>query len=208
MKLYFSPLACSMASRITAYEADLPIDFIAVDFKAGGRLPDGCDFHAVTPMGQVPAVETETGEVISENAAVLQYLADLVPESGLAPHAGTIERYRLQQWLTFIGTELHKQLFIPLLDATSPQGAKDFARQRGERPLRYLDAYLAGNDYLLEGFSIADAYLVTVLNWAQYSGVDLATYPAIAAYQQRLTQRPSIARAFGDETTLYARKAS
>src|SRR6185369_17989946 len=132
MKLYFAPLACSMASRMTAYEAGLELDYIAVDLKGGHRLPDGGDFYAVTPMGQVPAIETAEGAVISENAAVLQYLADRKPEKRLAPAAGTLEHYKLQQWLTFIGTELHKQLFIPLLIPTSPQEVKSFARDRGE----------------------------------------------------------------------------
>lgn len=208
MKLYFSPLACSMASRMTAYEAGLDLEYVAVDLKGGHRLPDGGDFYAVTPMGQVPALETAEGEVISENAAVLQYLADRKPERRLAPPAGSLDRYKLQQWLTFIGTELHKQLFIPLLDPASPEGARDFARLRGDRPLGYLNSHLSGRDYLLDALSVADAYLLTILNWGQFSGVDLSRYPAITAYQKHLMQRPQIARAMAEEAALYAKKAS
>lgn len=205
MKLYFSPLACSMASRIAAYEADLPVTFVEVD-PIAGRLSDGGDYHAVNPMGQVPALMTEAGETLSENGAVLQYLADQVPASGLAPRAGSIERYQLQQWLSFIGTELHKQLFIPLLDRQSNDGAKEFARRRGARPLARLNAHLAEHDYLLARFSVADAYLAVVLNWAQFCGVGFEAYPAIAAYLARLRERPSIARAMAEETDLYQRK--
>lgn len=205
MKLYYLPLACSMASRITAYEADLPVTFIEVD-RQGNRLPDGSDYHAVNPMDQVPAVMTGAGEVLSENGAVLQYLADQKPESGLAPQPGSIDRYRLQQWLSFIGTELHKQLFIPLLDPQSGEDVKAYARRRGERPLRRLDAHLGASPYLLDRFTIADAYLVTVLNWTPFCGLDLAAYPAVGVYLERLKTRPSIARALADETALYAAK--
>lgn len=207
MKLYFAPLACSMASRITAYEGALEIDFIPVDLKQS-RLPDGSDFRAVNPIGQVPALATATGEILSENPVVLQYLADRVPASGLAPQAGSMARYRLQQWLNFIGTELHKQVFIPLLDARSPEGAKNYARQKSSRPLSHLNGHFQENDYLLQSFSIADAYLVTVLNWGRYSGIDLAPYEALAAYFQRQLERPSIARAMHEEAALYAREVA
>jgi len=205
MKLYFTPLACSMASRITAYEAALPVTFVEVDPKIG-QLPDGGDYHAINPLGQVPALMTDAGETMSENAAVLQYLADQAPASGLVPRAGDIARYHLQQWLSFIGTELHKQLFIPLLAQQSNDGAKDFALLRGARPLARLNAHLVENDYLLDRFTVADAYLVAVLNWAQYCGLDLTGYTAISAYLKRLKERPSIARAMAEETDLYLRK--
>jgi glutathione S-transferase len=207
MQLYFAPLACSMASRITAYEGQIEIDFIPVDLKQN-RLPDGSDFRAINPIGQVPALATATGEILCENPVVLQYLADHNPSAGLVPRAGSIERYQLQQWLNFIGTELHKQVFIPLLDAKSPDGAKSYARQKALRPLARLEAHLRENDYLMDTFSIADAYLVTILNWSRFTGVDLTPYAAITAYFQRQMERPSVTRAMADEAALHAKEAA
>lgn len=201
MQLYFSPLACSMASRIALYEADAAAEFIEVDPKTKRTL-DGKDFLTVNPLGLVPAIRTGDGEVLTENAAVLQYIAGCFPEAGLAPLGG-MARSRLHQWLCFIGTELHKGLFIPLFDPKMPGEEKARILAKGDNRLAYLDQYLSGREFLLDRFSVADAYLVTVLNWKIATPVDLAKWPAVQAYYHRLTQRASIARALTDEHALY-----
>ena len=201
MQLYFAPLACSLATRIALYEAGAEAEFTRVDTKTK-RVADGSDFRAVNAMGQVPVLRTDDGELLTENPAVLQYVADRYPQSGLAPQGG-FERYGLQQWLNFITSELHKVVFIPLLDAKAPEGAKAFARKKAGPRLAYLNDYLDGKDYLLDRFTVADAYLVTVLNWAKPSGIELAEYPAVDAYFRRLHQRPSVAKAFAEELDLY-----
>ncbi len=206
MNLYFSPLACSLATRIALYEAGADAQFTSVDTHAK-RVEDGSDFLAVTAMGQVPALRTDEGFVLTENTAVLQYVADRFPAAQLAPSAGA-ERARLQQWLGFIGTELHKALFVPLLDPTAPADVKTYARDKAALRLGILQDHLAKHEFLLDRFSVADAYLATVLNWAQYSGVDLAAYPAVHDYYQRMLKRPSIAKAVSEEFALYrAQKA-
>jgi len=201
MELYFSPLACSLSSRIALYEAGAAAQFHEVDTRAR-RLVDGGDYSAINPMGQVPVLRTETGELLTENPAVLKYLADRYPEAGLAPQGG-MARYRLQQWLNFITSELHKVVFIPLLDPRSGEEAKAYAREKAGQRLTYLNAALEGREYLLDRCTVADAYLVTVLNWAQFCGLDLASYPAVNAYLTRLRARPSVALALAEEVELY-----
>ncbi|HEY0526039.1 MAG TPA: glutathione binding-like protein [Stellaceae bacterium] len=202
MELYFSPLACSMATRIALYEAGADASFIRADTKVK-RTADGGDFLAINPMGQVPTLRIDDGELLTENLAVLQYVADRFPAAELAPTAGGIERYRLQQWLSFIATELHKAVFIPLLDRTSPGGAKDFAHQKVGPRFAYLAKHLDGREHLLDRFTVADAYLATVLNWCRPSGVELSEWPAVQAYHRRMLARPSIAKAFAEERALY-----
>jgi glutathione S-transferase len=201
MELYFAPLACSMASRIAIYEADAPVTFRLVDTRAG-KVRDGSDFATINPMGQVPALRTDAGEILTENAVVLLYIADSFPAAGLAPRDG-IDRLRLGQWLSFIATELHKLVFIPLLDRTSNDGAKEFARSKIERRFGRLNQHLEGRDFLLDCFTVADAYLVTVLNWAGFSGVALAPWPALQDYEQRMRARPSVARAMAEELEMF-----
>jgi glutathione S-transferase len=202
MELYFSPLACSMATRIALYEAGAEADFTRVDLKAK-LVADGSDFFLVNPMGQVPVLRTEAGETLTENPVVLQYVAERYPNAGLAPwDAGG--RYRLQQWLSFIGSELHKLVFSPLLDRASPEGAKEFARAKAAARCGRLERHLAGRNYLLERFSVADAYLTTVLNWCVPAGVDLLPYPAVQDYHRRMLARPSVAKAVAEERALYA----
>ncbi len=200
MELYFAPLACSLATRIALYEAGAEAKFTAVDLKAK-KLADGSDFFAVNAMGQVPVLRTDDGDTLMENPVVLQYVADRYPRSGLAPRNG-IARYQLQQWLNFITSELHK-LFIPLLDPKAPEGAKSFALGKADQRFAYLDAHLDGRDYLLDRFTVADAYLVTVLNWTKAVGFSLAKYPAVAAYFDRMHKRPGVAKAFAEELVLY-----
>ncbi len=201
MDLYFAPLACSLATRIALYEAGAPARFIQVDTRAK-RVSDGSDFLAVNRLGMVPAVRLDDGALLTENAAVLSYVADRYPEAGLAPTDGA-QRLRLQQWLSFIGTELHKVVFMPLLDAKSNDGAKTYAREKAQSRFAYLNAHLDGRDYLLDQFSVADAYLTAVLNWCGVTGIDLKLWPAVAAYHQRMHQRPSVAKAFAEEYALY-----
>jgi glutathione S-transferase len=205
VKLYYAPLACSLASRIALYEANAAAEFIYVDIHGGAhsrRLADGGDYFAINPMGQVPAVLTPEGELLTENPVVLQYIAARFPQSGLAPREG-LQRYRLQEWLNFIGTELHKGTYIPLLARESNEGAKTFARQKLALRFERLDRHLHGRDFLLEGFTVADAYLLTVLNWSPHAGIDLAPFPAVQAYYQRLCQRPAVVRALAEEAKAF-----
>ncbi|MBZ4415739.1 glutathione binding-like protein [Myxococcus sp. RHSTA-1-4] len=201
MQLYFSPLSCSMATRICLYEAGVEATYIEVDPKTK-RTHEGQDFREVHPLGLVPALRTQDGDVLTENAAILQYVADSHPRANLAP-ADSRGRSRLHQWLCFIGTELHKALFMPLLDAKAPEGARAYALEKGTSRLDYLEKHLTGREFLLDRFSVADAYLVTVLNWCMVTPVDLKKWPAISAYHARLRTRPSIAKAFAEERVLY-----
>jgi glutathione S-transferase len=201
MDVYFAPLACAMATRIALYEAGGQAKFQQVDLRTK-RVADGSDFFAVNPMGQVPVLRTDSDDLLTENPVVLQYIADLYPQSGLAPSGG-MPRYRLQQWLNFITSELHKLVFIPLLDRASTDGAKAFARDKAQQRFAYLSDHLNGRDYLLDRFTVADAYLVVVLNWAAFTGLDLAQWPVVQAYFQRLRERSSVARAFAEEFALY-----
>lgn len=203
MDLYFSPLACSLGARIALYEADAEVTFHRID---GARTPDGSDFRLVNAKGLVPALRTHDGEVLTENAAVLQYIADKYPEAGLAPASG-LERYRLQQWLSFVGTELHKAVFAPLLGRSANDGAKTYARALAAERFAYLDEHLRNREYLIGRFSVADCYLAAVLNWAGFVQIDLSQYPAVAAYRERLMARPSVARALGEEMALYRQAA-
>jgi len=203
MDLYFSPLACSLASRIALYEADADADarFIEVDPKTK-RTMTGDDYRAIYPLGLVPLIRFDDGSLLSENAAVLQYVAARYPGANLGGR-DDLERARLQQWLCFIGTELHKALFIPLFDQSLSEDAKARARDKSESRFAFLDNHLRGRDFLLDRFTVADAYLYTVLNWTGSTKVDLTPWPAIAAYHKRMQARPSIAKAFKEEFALY-----
>ncbi|WP_223645651.1 glutathione binding-like protein [Corallococcus sp. EGB] len=201
MQLYFSPLACSAATRICLYEAGAEAAFIEVDSKTK-RTHDGNNYLEVHPLGLVPALRTDDGDVLTENASILQYLAETLPQAGLAP-ADSRGRVRLRQWLSFIGTELHKATFAPLLDASANEGAKSYALEKGAGRLSYLEKHLAGREFLLDRFSVADAYLVTVLNWHVATPIDLSKWPALLAYFARLQDRPSVAKAFLEERKLY-----
>jgi glutathione S-transferase len=210
MQLYYSPMACSAATRIALYETGATAEFIYVDIHTNGTkrvLADGSDYHTINPMGQVPALRTSAGELITENSVVLQYVADLHPQARLAPPSG-MPRYRLQEWLNFIATELHKATYLPLLISDSPEGAKAFARLK--LPLRFtrLSQHLEGRDFLLDTFTVADAYLVTVLSWSQYAGIDLDEWPRVKTYFQALSKRPSVVKALGEEAKGYAEETA
>ena len=202
MNLYFAPLACSLASRIALYEAGASAQFTQVDLKSHKVVSSDQDFHEITPMGQVPALAIDAQTVLTENTAVLQYIARQFPEAQLAPTSG-IQHARMQQWLGFIGTELHKAIFVPLLDSQAPDSVKEYSRAK--IPLRFalLEEHFTHHEFALDAFSIVDAYLTTILNWGSASGVDLKQWPATHAYYQRMLLRPSIARACGEELTLY-----
>jgi glutathione S-transferase len=201
MDLFFSPLACSLASRIALYEAGAEARFIEVDPKSK-RTPDGVDYREIYPVGLVPLLRLDDGSLLRENAAILQYIAARYPQAELVP-ADAAERARVQQWLSFIGTELHKGLFIPLFDQKAPEGTRPHVLKKQESRLKYLNDYLSGRDFLLDRFTVADAYLYTVLNWTTATSVDLTTFPAIQQYHRRLQKRPSVAKAFQEELALY-----
>jgi glutathione S-transferase len=204
MKLFFSPLACTLASRICFYEAGVVADFVEVDGKSK-RTSDGRDFRAIHPLGLVPTLELPDGSILSENAAVLQQLARSFPDARLAP-SDARQLAKLQQYLCFIGTELHKALYLPLLDKQAPDGAKVYALTKAASRLGWLDATLRGRSYLLDEYSIADAYLFAVLNWSMVAPVDLNPYPAIIAFMARMRERPAVARAFEEELAMYRRE--
>jgi glutathione S-transferase len=200
MKLYFSPLACSAATRIAFYEARAEVDYVEVDPKTK-ESAEG-DFRAIYSLGLVPALRTDDGDLLTENAAILQYVAGQFPRADLGPRNDR-ERGRIQQWLCFIGTELHKGLYVPLLDAKAPEGAKTYAIAKGEPRLNYLARELEGREFLLDHFTVADAYLATILNWSQVTPVELKKWPVLADYLQRMRTRPSVARALSEELELY-----
>ena len=200
MDIFFSPLACSMASRIVVYEAGGDARFVRVDTKAG-RTADGQDYSKINPKGLVPAIRTDDGEVLTENAAVLQYLGDRYPQSGLAPQG--FVRNLLQQWLNFISAELHTGVFHPLFAPAAGPDAKAFARAEAAKRLKHLDDHLDGRDWLLDRFTVADAYLAVVLNWAGFVKLDLTPYPNVAAFLERAKARPSMAKALSEEFALF-----
>lgn len=203
MDLYFAPLSCSLASRIALYEAGLPARFHQVTLSTKTLTADGTDYLAINPTGQVPALRTAAGALLAEGPAVLQHIADQAPHAGLAPAWGTQERYTLQQWLNYIATEVHKAVFYALFNPASPEAVRVFARDT-LLPPRYarLSRHLDGREHLLDQFSVADAYLFTTLNWALFAGIDLSAWPVLAAYRDRLLERPCVARAFGEEMAL------
>jgi glutathione S-transferase len=203
MDLYFSPLACSMATRIALYEAGEAANYLEVDPRTKMVQNDGSDFRKINPLGLVPTLRTDDGTVLTENAAILQYVADRFPKADLGAATG-IERSRLHQWLCFIGTELHKGLFVPLLDKKAVPEVKSYVLEKNLSRLDYLENHLKGREYLLDHFSVADAYLVTVINWTMATPpVELAKWPTVKAYFERLRARPSIAKAIAEEFELY-----
>lgn len=204
MELFFAPLSCSLATRIALYESGQVADFHQVELSTK-TLPDGSDYRAINPKGQVPALRTDDGDILTEGPAVLQFVADRAPASGLAPASGTIERVRLQQWLNYISTEIHKAVFYLLFNPYVPAEAKDFARSTVPAKYDLLSQQLRDKTFLVgESFTVADAYLVTTLNWAAPAGIDLAPWPVLEAYRARMLERPAVGRALGEELALRA----
>jgi glutathione S-transferase len=191
MKLYFSPGACSLASHIVLQELGLPFEAVQVDLMKK-TTKSGRDFATINPKGYVPALELDDGAMLTEGPAILQYLADRRPETKLAPANGTLERYRLQEWLGFINSELHKQ-FSPLFNPATPEQTKDSARKAIARRLGYVEGQLDGRAFLMgDAFTVADAYLYTVLGWTKHVGVDLAPFPNVVAFRERVDARPAV----------------
>jgi glutathione S-transferase len=204
MKLFFAPLACSLATRITLYEAGAQAEYVQVDTKAQ-KTADGRNFRALSELGLVPLLELDDGELLSENAAILQYVGGRFPDTELSPSDGRA-RMRLQQWLSFIGTELHKLVYGPLLDKSAPEAVKAYALDKADVRLSWLAAQLEERETLLDRFSVADAYLFTVLNWSLVTPIDLQKWPPLTIYLARIHARPAVARAFDEERALYLRE--
>jgi glutathione S-transferase len=195
MKLYISPGACSMASNIALREAGIPFEIAKVDKRT--KRVDGVDFATINPKGYVPALRLDDGQVLTENVAVLQYIADLKPATKLAPPAGTMDRYRLQEWLSFINSELHKS-FSPLFSPEATEDTKTYARNYIAKRLAYLETALGDKKYVMgDEFTIADAYLFTVLGWGSRVGVDIG--PKLQAYVDRVRARPHVIEALTAE---------
>ncbi len=205
MKLYFSPLACSLATRIALYEAGQEADYEEVDPKTK-TTRTGADYRQIHPLGFVPVLALDDGALLTENAAILQHLADRYPDARLAP-TDALGRARLREWLSFIGTELHKAAFMPLLDKKAPEAFKAYALEKAKERLDWLAKRLEGRELALGDFSIADAYLFTVLNWTAVMPIDLSKWPTIGAYMARMHARPAVARAFAEERALYMKAA-
>jgi glutathione S-transferase len=205
MELYFAPLACSMSARIALAEAGAAIDLVEVDTHAGRLLATGDDYRAINPLGYVPALRLDDGSVLTENSAILQYIAEQYPEAQLAPPAADrVGRAKLRQWLSFISSELHKSLMTPLLSDRTPPEVKAWTLNKYAPRLAYLDAHLKDREFLLDRFSVADGYLTTVLNWTRATPqIDLALYPNVRAYLERMRSRPSVAQALATEIPLF-----
>ena len=197
MKLYYFPGACSLAPHIIAHELGLPLELVRVD-PATKRAVDGQNYRAINPKGSVPALELDDGRVLTEGPAIDQFLADLVPDADLAPPAGTFERYRLQEWLNWVSTELHKG-FGPLWASDMPAGVQRQTKDKLAERIGYLDRHLATSEYALGSFSVADVYAFVVLNWAQLFAIDLGRWPNVARYQARIAARPAVRAAMQAE---------
>lgn len=191
MKLYYLQGACSLASLISLIEAGAKFDAVAVDRKTR-KVPDGRDYAEVNPKGYVPALELDDGEVLTENSAVLPYIADLNPSANLAPPAGTRSRYRLQEWLGYLNSEVHKN-FSTLFNPSAPEAMKQIAKDNIARRVAFIEEELGDQSFLMgESFSVADAYLYVILSWRQKLGVDLSKFPKVTALYERVRARPSV----------------
>lgn len=201
MKLYYSPGACSLSPHIALREAGLAFEPVLVSTKSH-QLADGTDYYAINPLGYVPVLELDDGARLREGPAIVQYIADQAPTKNLAPANGTLARYRLQEWLTFIGTEIHKG-FSPLFNAAMPEEAKQIALTRLTSRLQWLDGQLAGKQFLMgDNFSVADGYLFAVTGWARPLKVDLTPYPNLLAVRERIAARPAVQEAMRAEGML------
>ena len=201
MKLYYSPGACSLSPHIVLREAGLPFEAIAAPTKTH-KLPDGTDYYTINPLGYVPLLELDDGTRLTEGPAIVQYIADRVPDKQLAPAHGTLDRYRLMSWLNFIGTEVHKG-FSPLFNPASTEETKNAARERLAGRLRWVDGQLEGRNYLMgDNFTVADAYLFTVTNWASKTGVDISGLQSLNAMRERVGARPAVQAAMKAEGLL------
>jgi glutathione S-transferase len=191
MQLYYSPGACSMASHIALQESGLPYQAVRVDL-ATHKTSDGADYSAITPKGYVPALKLSSGEVLTEGTVLLAYIGELQPTRQLIGAPGTLENYRVREWLAYVGTELHKTV-APLYNPKTPEVARPIIIERFRDRLRFVDAALVGRQFLVgDRFTVADAYLFTVLSWAPELGVMLADFPNLASFYQRVQARPAV----------------
>jgi len=198
MKLYYAPGACSLSPHIVSREAGIDLELERADL-AQKKTETGKDFWGINPKGQVPVLETDDGQKLTEGPVIVQYLADQKPGSGLAPAPGTIDRYRVQEWLSFVGSEMHKT-YGPLFRPTTPEEFKVLSREVLGKRIAWLDQQLAGKQYLMgDKFTVADAYLFTVLRWSPRVGVDLSKSPNVVAYVDRVAARPKVQEALKAE---------
>jgi len=198
MKLYYSPGSCSLSPHIALREAGIAFDLVKVD-NASKKLPDGADYNAVNAKGYVPCLELDGGERLTEGPAIVQYIADLAPKSKLAPPPGTLARARLQEWLNFVTSELHKG-FSPLFASNTPDQYKLIAKDKLMTRLRLADAALERQPFLLgDGFTVADAYLFVVASWAKHVNVDLSQLGSLVAFSKRVAERPAVREALRAE---------
>lgn len=201
MKLYYSPGACSLSPHIALREAGLAFEPVLASTKSH-KLQDGTDYYGINPLGYVPMLELDDGTRLREGPAIVQYIADQVPNKNLAPANGTLPRYRLQEWLTFIGTEIHKT-FSPLFNPAMPEEGKAISRDKLASRFAWIDSELKNKQYLMgDSFSVADGYLFTVSNWAKPMNIDLAPYPNLVAYRERVAARPAVQEAMKAEGLL------
>jgi glutathione S-transferase len=198
MKLYYSPGACSLSPHIALREAGLAFEPVLASTKSH-KLQDGTDYYGINPLGYVPMLELDDGTRLREGPAIVQYIADLAPTKNLAPANGTMQRYRLQEWLTFIGTEIHKS-FSPLFNPGMPEDGKAISKTKLRSRYEWLDSQLADKDYLMgDTFSVADGYLFTVTNWAKPTGVDISDLAKLNAWHARVGARPAVQEALKAE---------
>jgi glutathione S-transferase len=203
MKLYYSPGACSLSPHIALHEAGLAHELVKVDLRAK-KTENGDDFNHINPKGQVPALLLDNGELLTEGPVIVQAIADKAAGKNLAPAAGTAERYRLQEWLNFITTELHKN-FSPLFNPSIPDEVKTIFRDRLTAKFKYIDGKLAGHDYLMgKQFTVADGYLYTMLRWADGHKFDLTSMKNLMAFKDRVAARPNVQAALKMEGLLKA----
>jgi glutathione S-transferase len=203
MKLYYSPGACSLSPHIALLEAGLPYDLVKVDLRAK-KLENGDDYLQVNPKGQVPALSLDNGELVTEGPVIVQMIADKAPGKNLAPARDSAERYKLLEWLNFITGELHKN-FSPLFNPAIPDEVKNVFRDRLMSKFKYIDAQLAGRDYLMgKQFSVADGYLYTMLRWADGHKFDLAGLKNLMAFKERVGARPKVQEALTKEGLMKA----
>ncbi|MEJ6004616.1 glutathione transferase GstA [Paucibacter sp. AS339] len=198
MKLYYSPGACSLSPHIALREAGLPFELVLASTKTK-KLVDGTDFNTINSKGSVPVLELDNGERLTEGPAIVQYIADQAPASNLAPANGTMARYRLQEWLNFITSELHKG-FSPLFNPVTTEEYKPQVRAKLAERFAWINQQLEGKSFLMgEQFTVADVYLFVVSNWGQYVGVDVAGFPNLVALRARVAARPSVVEAMKAE---------
>ena len=201
MKLYYSPGACSLSPHIALCESGLAFTLVLASTKTH-KLQDGTDFYTINAKGYVPVLELDNGERLTEGPAIVQYIADQAPAKNLAPANGTFARYRLQEWLNFITSEIHKA-YSPLFNPAVPEDYKTMAKAKLLERYRWVDAQLEGKSYLLgDGFSVADAYLFTVTNWARHVGLDISALKHLAAFMARVAARPAVHEAMKAEGLL------